>query len=180
MLESSADKSKHLFLTREIHRFCLPRSCERRPKKMQELPHDQQRQFAQELPGSTDRETDCPLCKITGAEVLAEFPRWKLARTRTMKGHRERLMLYRKEHVKTLDEQSIGEAYILLSRIGSKFFSYTDRWAIFEPIYATVPNHWHRVASDLDEKAQDYQQILKTPRTIISNRDGTLSKEGPV
>lgn len=84
-------------------------------------------------------------------------------------------MLYHKEHLKTLDEQSIGEAYLLLLRIGSKFFSYTDSWAIFEPVYATVPSHWHRVASDLDEQAQDYEQILRTPRTIINNKDGTVT-----
>ena len=125
------------------------------------------------------RETPCPLCNISEAEVLAEFPRWRLARTKTMKGHRERLMLYSKEHLKTVDEQSIGEAYILLSNLGSKFFSYTDRWAIFEPVYATVPNHWHRVASDLDESAQDYQQILKTPRMVIDNGKGTLSRANP-
>jgi hypothetical protein len=126
-----------------------------------------------------DRDSNCPLCKIAGDEVLAEFPRWKLARTKTMKGHKERLMLYHKEHLRTLDEQSIGEAYILLSKIGSKFFSYTDKWAIFEPVYATVPDHWHRVASDLDESAQDHQQILKTPRTIIDNKEGTISRANP-
>ncbi len=89
-------------------------------------------------------------------------------------------MLYHRDHLETLDEQSIGEAYLLLSRMGSKFFSYTDKWAIFEPVYATVPSHWHRVASDLDEKAQDYQQILKTPRTIIDNKNGTVSRENPI
>jgi hypothetical protein len=124
-------------------------------------------------------DSDCPLCEIGGDEVLAEFPRWRLARTKTMKGHKERLMLYHRDHLETLDEQSIGEAYLLLSRMGSKFFSYTDKWAIFEPVYATVPRHWHRVASDLDEKAQDYLQILKTPRTVIDNKDGTVSREIP-
>src|SRR6267143_627460 len=113
------------------------------------------------ISGGIDREPNCPLCKISRDDVIAEFPRWKLARTKTTKGHKERLMLYHKEHLKTLDEQTIGEAYILLSMIGSKFFSYTDKWAIFEPVYATVPDHWHRVASDLDESALDYQQILK-------------------
>ncbi len=93
---------------------------------------------------------------ISEVKILAEYPRWKLARTKTMKGHKERLMLYHRDHLETLDEQSIGEAYLLLSSMGSKFFSYTDKCA-------TVASHWHRVASDLDEKAQDYQQILKTP-----------------
>src|SRR6267143_4542215 len=125
------------------------------------------------------KEAPCPLCKISGDEILAEFPRWRVARTKTMKGHKERLMLYHKEHVKTLDEQSIGEAYILLSKIGSKFFSYAGKWAIFEPVYATVPDHWHRVASDLDESAQDHQQILKTPRMIIDNHEGTIVRAYP-
>ena len=121
----------------------------------------------------------CPLCQIPQGEVLAEFQSWKLTRTKTMKGHRERLMLFYKEHVRTLDEGSIGEAYLLLAQAGAKFFSYADRWAIFEPVYATVPDHWHRVASDLDERAQDYGQILKTPRMIIDNHDGTIVRAYP-
>lgn len=110
---------------------------------------------------------------------MAEFERWKLARTKTMKGHRERLMLFHKDHVKTLDEGSIGEAYLLLMKAGSKYFSYTDKWAIFEPVFATVPDHWHRVASDLDKNAEDDAQILKTPRMIVDNYEGTLSRAFP-
>ncbi|OLE89752.1 MAG: hypothetical protein AUF79_11535 [Crenarchaeota archaeon 13_1_20CM_2_51_8] len=121
----------------------------------------------------------CPLCRISQGEVIVEFERWKLARTKTMKGHKERLMLYHKDHVKTLDEGSIGEAYLLLMKAGSKFFSYTDKWAIFEPVYATVPDHWHRIASDLDKNAEDHAQILKTPRMIIDNHEGTLSRAYP-
>ena len=154
-----------------------------KPKSDPEAPSEDQQHYVP-APGTGRDQTavtadpSCPLCKIPDAEVLVEYPRWKLARTKTMKGHRERLMLYHKEHLKTLDEQSIGEAYLVLSKIGSKFFSYADSWAIFEPVYATVPSHWHRVASDLDENAQDYQQILKTPRTIIG-RDGTVSRTNP-
>ena len=121
----------------------------------------------------------CSLCNIPEEEVLVEYQRWKLVRTKTMKGHKERLMLLHKNHVRTLDEGSIGEAYLLMMKAGSKFFSYTNKWAIFEPVYATVPDHWHRVASDLDKKAQDYGQILKTPRMIIDNHDGTISRVYP-
>ena len=118
----------------------------------------------------------CPLCLLPDSEVLAEFERWKLARTKTMKGHKERLMLLHKQHLKTLDEGSVGEAYLLLERMGSKYFSFTDKWAIFDPDFATIPNHWHRVASDLDESADDYNQILKTPRMIIENHEGSISR----
>jgi len=117
-----------------------------------------------------DNRDGCPLCKIAQREILEE----------TMKGHRERLMLFHREHLKTLDEQSIGEAYLLLMGIGSRFFSYVTEWAIFEPVYATVPNHWHRVASDLDPKADDYKQILRTPRTIIDGEKGSIHRADPI
>ncbi len=93
-----------------------------------------------------------------------------------MKGHRERLMLLYREHTKTIDEQSIGEAYLTLHKVGTKFFSHAKQWAIFEPVYATVPEHWHRVASDLDDRADDHGQILKTPRLVIDNEDGTITR----
>ncbi len=137
---------------------------------------DEQTSSARTTEQSASSNLQCPLCKIPQGEVLAEFQSWKLARTKTMKGHKERLMLFHREHLKTLDEGSIGEAYLLLSQVGAKFFSYAEKWAIFEPVYATVPDHWHRVASDLNEKAQDYAQILKTPRTIIDNHNGTISR----
>jgi hypothetical protein len=143
------------------------------------LPHEKQKNTKGNTSETTTVGRPCSLCNISQGEVLVEFPRWKLVRTKTMKGHKERLMLFHKDHLRTLDEGSIGEAYLLLMKAGSKFFSYTDKWAIFEPIYATVPDHWHRVASDLDENAQDYSQILKTPRMIISNHEGTLSRVFP-
>src|SRR3989442_10998364 len=66
------------------------------------------------------KDQPCPLCRISQGEVLAEFQRWKLVRTKTMKGHKERLMLFHKEHLRTLDEGSIGEAYLLLMKAGSR------------------------------------------------------------
>ena len=143
------------------------------------MSNDEQENIKVNAPETIVAPQVCSLCNIPEQEVLVEFQRWRLVRTKTMKGHKERLMLFHKDHVKTLDEGSIGEAYLLLMRAGSKFFSYTDKWAIFEPVYATVPDHWHRVASDLDENAQDYGQILKTPRMIISNHEGTLSRVFP-
>ena len=127
------------------------------------------------IDNSSAQTTDyCPLCKIPREEVLAEFQSWKLARTKTMKGHRERLMLFHREHVRRLDEGSIGQAYMLLVQAGSKYFSFAEKWAVFEPVYATVPDHWHRVASDLDSSAEDHEQILKTPRMIIDNVKKTI------
>jgi hypothetical protein len=127
----------------------------------------------------TREEKHCPLCTIPPEEVLMESPRWRLARTKTMKGHKERLMIYYKAHAKTLDEQSVGEAHMILLTIGQKFFYYAKQWGIFEPLYATVPDHWHRVASDLDPDSDDYEQILKTPRLIIDTDQMTINRVKP-
>jgi hypothetical protein len=121
----------------------------------------------------------CRLCKIPLKEVLVDFDRWSLVRAKNLKGHRERLMLVSKRHSKQLDEGSIGEAYLLLNSIGQRFFGYADQWAIFESDFATIPDHWHRIASDLDANADDFQQILKTSRTIISNRGERISRLFP-
>jgi len=122
---------------------------------------------------------NCPLCRIPEKEVLTDFDRWRLVRAKNLKGHRERLMLVSKRHSKQLDEGSIGEAYLLLNSIGQRFFGYADKWAIFESDFATIPDHWHRIASDLDVSADDFQQILKTSRTVISNRGEKINRVFP-
>ncbi len=122
---------------------------------------------------------DCPLCRISEKEVLVDFDRWRLVRAKNLKGHRERLMLVSKSHSIQLDEGSIGEAYLLLNSAGQRFFGYADEWAIFESDFASIPDHWHRIASDLDVNADDFQQILKTSRTIISNRGEKISRVFP-
>lgn len=95
-----------------------------------------------------------------------------------MKGHRERVMIYNDDHTTELSEQSIGEAYILLLAHGRSLFSNSRFWTIMEPAFATVPSHWHRVASDLDPRAEDHEQILKTPRLVIDNETLDISREG--
>jgi hypothetical protein len=137
------------------------------------------KQFIEESKDSQTKMADCPLCKIPLKEVLVDFDRWSLVRAKNLKGHRERLMLVSKRHSKQLDEGSIGEAYLLLNCIGQRFFGYADEWAIFESDFATIPDHWHRIASDLDVNADDFQQILKTSRTIISNRGKKISRVFP-
>ena len=119
----------------------------------------------------------CPLCNLPGNEVVGEWPNWVLARTKRMKGHKERLMLCYKDHVKDVDERSLGEAYMTMLNIGMKMFHYTRYWAIFEPTFATVPEHWHRVCSDIDPVAEDYEQITKTPRLVIDNKTMNIMRE---
>jgi hypothetical protein len=121
----------------------------------------------------------CPLCNLTKQEVISEWPNWVLARTKRLKGHKERLMLCYKDHVPSVDERSIGEAYMMLFNVGMKAFHYSRYWAILEPTYATVPEHWHRVCSDIDPVAEDHEQIIKTPRLVIDNKTLNIQRAEP-
>ncbi len=119
----------------------------------------------------------CPLCNLSKEEVISEWPNWVLARTKRMKGHKERLMLCHKDHVRAVDERAVAEAYMTLFSVGMKMFHYTRYWAIFEPTFATIPEHWHRVCSDIDPVAEDYSQILNTPRLVIDNKTMSVLRE---
>jgi hypothetical protein len=121
----------------------------------------------------------CPLCNLKKDEVIGEWPNWVLARPIRLKGHKERLMLCWKDHVSLVDERAIGEAYVMLFNVGMKAFHYSRYWAILEPTYATIPEHWHRICSDLDPAAEDRDQILKTPRLIIDNKTLNIQRAEP-
>ena len=54
-------------------------------------------------------------------------------------------------------------------------FSDIQTNGLFESDFATISDHWHRIASDLVENADDFQQILRPSRTRISNREGKIS-----
>jgi len=53
-------------------------------------------------------------------EVILEWPNWVLARTKRLKGHKERLMLCFKDHVSSVDETVHCEAYMMLFNVGMK------------------------------------------------------------
>ena len=84
----------------------------------------------------------CSLCNIPEQEVLVEYQRWRLVRTKTMKGHKERLMLLHKKHVRTLDEGSIGEAYLLMMKAGSKRVTTWD--ALCHTTFGNMPKQRSR------------------------------------
>jgi hypothetical protein len=41
-------------------------------------------------------------------------------------------------------------------------FSYTPKFVIMDTTFATINDHWHLVATDLNPKSQDFDQILST------------------
>lgn len=80
-----------------------------------------------------------------------------------------------KEHEHTIPYKSFERALDLLSEVGMKVFSYTPKFVIMDSTFATINDHWHLVATDLDPNSQDFDQILSTK--WVSVVDNTLGKK---
>ncbi len=107
---------------------------------------------------------NCPFCELNSKEekVYYEDQSFIVLRTRTLKGHRERIMIVYKQHEHELTHKAFERALDILSKMGRKLFSYTPKFVIMDSTFATINDHWHLVATDLDPKSQDFAQILAT------------------
>jgi len=83
-------------------------------------------------------------------------------RTRNLKGHKERIMIIYKRHEHTIPPRAYEHALDLLSKMGRTVFAYAPKFVIMDTTFATINDHWHLVASDLDPKSEDFNQILAT------------------
>ena len=100
------------------------------------------------------------MCRAVREESsLYEDNAVKILRTKKMKGHRERIMVVSKDH----DYTGWIETYMLkiLEDEGRKAFDYTYKFVIMATDYASVPDHPHFIATDL-EPSDDHLQILGT------------------
>ena len=107
---------------------------------------------------------NCPLCELNLKEetVYYEDQSFIVLRTGTLKGHRERIMIVYKQHEHELSRKVFEHALDILSKIGRRLLSYTPKFVIMDSTFATINDHWHLVATDLDPKSQDFEQILAT------------------
>jgi len=71
-------------------------------------------------------------------------------------------MIVYKDHQRELPQSAVEHALDMLREIGMKLFSYTPKFVIMDSTFASIPDHWHLVASDLDPKGEDFDQILAT------------------
>ncbi|NIO36419.1 hypothetical protein GTO27_01805 [Candidatus Bathyarchaeota archaeon] len=120
---------------------------------------------------------NCPLCELDLAEekIYFEDNSFIVLRTRSLKGHKERIMIVWKQHDHTISYKAQERALDILSRIGRKVFGYTPKFVIMDSTFATINDHWHLVVSDLDPKSEDFDQILAT--RWIRVVDNTLAVE---
>jgi hypothetical protein len=107
---------------------------------------------------------NCPLCELNLKEekVYFEDNSFIVLRTKKLKGHKERIMIVYKRHEHEISYKAVERALDILGKIGRKLFSYTPKFVIMDSTFATINDHWHLVASDLDPKSEDFDQILAT------------------
>ena len=108
--------------------------------------------------------TSCPLCSLNlkKEKIYYDDTSFLVLRTKDLKGHKERIMVVYKPHEHTLPYRAIERALDLLSEVGRKVFSYAPKFVVMDTTFATINDHWHLVATDLDPKSRDFDQILAT------------------
>lgn len=106
----------------------------------------------------------CPLCALDlkREKVYHEDNSFVVIRTGNLKGHRERIMIIYKRHEHTIPYKAYERALDILSKIGKNAFSYTPKFVIMDSTFATITDHWHLVATDLNPESEDFSQILAT------------------
>jgi hypothetical protein len=87
-------------------------------------------------------------------------------------------MIVFRQHEHTIAYKALERALDLLSKIGRKVFSYAPKFVIMDTTFATINDHWHLVATDLDPKSEDFDQILAT--RWIRVVDNTIEDESEV
>ena len=110
------------------------------------------------------RRLSCPLCNLDleKEKKYYEDKSFIVLRTKTEKGHRERIMIVFKRHEHAVPQRAFEHALDTLTSIGKEVFSYTPKFVIMDTTFASINDHWHLVATDLDPKSEDFNQILAT------------------
>lgn len=119
----------------------------------------------------------CPLCDLNleKEKKYHEDSSFIVLRTRTVKGHKERIMIVYKAHEHRIPQKAYERALDILTKIGKQVFGYTPKFVIMDTTFATINDHWHLVATDLDPKSDDFNQILATKWIRII--DNTIADE---
>ena len=112
----------------------------------------------------------CSLCNILGKEeILYEDDVIFIVSTKFMKGHNKRVMIVSKEHIRNvpMENQQI-EKFIEFCKV---YFDEEPTFAYCEPTFATIPEHWHRIATDWVGN-EDIKQLHYTEHMAILTNKG--------
>lgn len=113
---------------------------------------------------------ECILCQVITTEPEEEYiSTWdggmtfEILKTKADKGHIYRYMVVAEHHISDVLED---EGQIAIGRLFGFMEKFKIPFTIMEPTHATIKDHWHLVASTLDN-GDDVQQILDTKRIEV-------------
>jgi hypothetical protein len=113
----------------------------------------------------------CKLCEaIKNEKPVFTFEDYIILSTKNMKGHHKRVMIVSKEHKKDLppiEKQHVMNVFILFCQ---NYFDEEPTFAMCEPTYATIPEHWHIIACDWFATTKELQQLHYTPHLAIKTK----------
>lgn len=120
---------------------------------------------------------ECRLCTaLENEDPLEEADGFTILAANTLKGHSKRIMIVLNAHDSLLDAESDEEWQEVLAAVQYAtiaLFDYIlsnrdedDKWAIMAPTHASIPDHFHLMATTLDA-GEDMDQITDTERIEI-------------
>lgn len=128
--------------------------------------------------GIFDYKKKCRLCNIYHEEkddIIYENMFFYVVATKNKKGHKKRIMAVAKEHSK--DSRFHHMMWNDFAEFCRGYFDYTPAFSIYEPTFASQPQHWHRIACDWITDDPEEKAFLKyTPHTTIMT-DGDWTKD---
>lgn len=107
----------------------------------------------------------CPLCELdlSKEKVFYRDDFFVIVRTKDLKGHKERIMIASMTHVRLpAMSNEVDVAVSILERVGRQVFKHEPKFIIMDSTFATIKQHWHLVATDLNPDSGDFDQILST------------------
>lgn len=114
--------------------------------------------------------TLCPLCNmdLPNEKVYCSSDGILIVDAKQKKGHKERIMMITKEHGVQHPRERLYNGIQQLISVGKKV--YTSDFALLSDRFSSTRYHWHIIASDLDQNADDYQQIMETPFILVAKK----------
>jgi len=113
----------------------------------------------------------CKLCEaIKNEKPIFMFEDYIIVSTKNMKGHHKRIMIISKGHQKDLtpiENQHVMSVFTLFCQ---NYFDEEPTFALVDSTYASIPDHWHRIACDWFGTPEEIKQLHYTPHQAIKTK----------
>lgn len=118
---------------------------------------------------------ECKLCRILQKEkdnFLFENGTYAILPTKYMKGHHKRVMIVLKSHQRSIPKPISEMLCRSFVKWCTNYFDEEPTFALVDSTYASLPNHWHRIACDWFGTSAEIKQLHYTPHQAISTKMG--------